>query len=301
MRAMKIVGVGLANLDLLGVLPAFPDKNSKNRVDQVSIQGGGPAATAIAAAAALGARTALVGAIGDDDFGRAICRGLEDLGVDVRGLVRVPGARSPFSFVAVDRGDASRTVFHAPGSAPPLDPATIDSGVLDGADVLVIDARQPAAQLLAARRARQQATTVLLDAERLDDATRSLLPVTDVCIASAQLGRELGPDPVAALAALAALGPTTVVVTRGEEGSIGRRGDGPVIRQPAFPVDAVDTTGCGDVYHGAFAVGLARRLDLAGCMELASAAAALKCRALGGRAGLPSAGELDAFLAARRG
>jgi sulfofructose kinase len=298
MRPMKIVGVGLANLDLLGVLPAFPDKNSKNRVDQVSIQGGGPAATAIAAAAVLGARTALVGAIGDDDFGRAISRDLEELGVDVRGLVRVAGARSPFSFVAVDRGDASRTVFHAPGTAPPLDPATIDTDILDDADVLVIDARQPAAQLLAARRARGQATTVLLDAERLDDATRSLLPWTDVCVASAQLGRELGSDP---LAALAALGPTTVVVTRGEEGSIGRRGDGPVVAQPAFLVDAVDTTGCGDVYHGAFAVGLARQLDLAGCMELASAAAALKCRALGGRAGLPSAGELDAFLASRRG
>ncbi len=292
---MRIVGIGLANLDLLGVLPAFPDKNSKNRVDRVSIQGGGPAATAVATAAVLGAETAFVGAIGDDDFGHAIARGLEELGVDVRGLVLVAGARSPFSFVAVDASDASRTVFHAPGSAPPLDPATIDTDILDGADVLIIDARQPTAQLMAARRARAQATTVLLDAERLDDATRSLLPWTDVCIASATLGRALGSDP---LAALAVLGPTTVVVTRGEDGSIGRTADGPLVTQPAFPVHAVDTTGCGDVYHGAYAVALARRLDLAGCMRLASAAAALKCRALGGRAGLPTAAELDAFLAA---
>ena len=293
---MKIVGVGLANLDLLGVLPAYPDKNSKNRVDVVSIQGGGPAATAIAAAAALGAETAFIGAVGDDDFGRAIARGLEELGVDVRGLVRVPGARSPFSFVAVDASDASRTVFHAPGTAPPLDAERIEGGLIEGADVLVIDGRQPAAQLAAARRARPGGTRVLLDAERLDDATRSLLPHTDVCIASAQLGRMLGGDP---LAALAALGPTTVVVTRGEEGSMGRSGGGAVVEQPAFRVDAVDTTGCGDVYHGAFAVGLARGLDLAGCMRLASAAAALKCRALGGRAGLASAGEVEAFLAAR--
>jgi ribokinase len=294
-RGVRIVGVGLANLDLLGVLPRYPERNSKNRVDRVSIQGGGPAATAVATAAALGAETAFVGAIGDDEFGHTIARGLEELGVDVRGLVRVAGARSPFSFVAVDASDASRTVFHAPGSAPPLDPATIDTDILDDADVLIIDARQPAAQLLAARRARGQSTTVLLDAERLDDATRSLLPWTDVCIASAQLGRALGSDP---LAALAALGPTTVVVTRGEDGSIGRTTGGPEVSQPAFPVHAVDTTGCGDVYHGAYAVGLARRLDLAGCMRLASAAAALKCRALGGRAGLPTAAQLDAFLAA---
>lgn len=294
---MRIVGVGLANLDLLGVLPAYPARNSKNRLVEVSIQGGGPAATAIATAAALGASTALVGAVGDDDFGRAIRRGLEELGVDVRGLVPVPGARSPFSFVAVDRTDASRTVFHAPGTAPPVDPATIDTGILDDAAVLVIDGRQPAAQGLAARRARAQGTTVLLDAERLDDDTRALLGSTDVCIASAQLAAALAPDPVAALDALAALGPTTVVVTLGEEGSIGRKDGGPLVRQAAFRVAAVDTTGCGDVYHGAFAVGLARGLDLAGCMQLASAAAALKCRGLGGRAALPTAAELEAFLA----
>jgi sulfofructose kinase len=290
---MRIVAMGLANLDLLGVLPAYPDKNSKNRVDPLVIQGGGPAATAIAAAAALGADTAFLGAIGDDDFGHLIARGLAELGVDLRGLVRVPGARSPLSFVAVDRSDASRTVFHAPGTAPPLDPEAIDWSLLDGAAVLLIDGRQPAAQLAAARRARAGGTTVLLDAERLDEPTRALLAVTDVCVASSGIASD---EPAAVLDHLAALGPTTVVVTLGEEGSIGRAGAGPLVRQPAFPVAAVDTTGCGDVYHGAFAVGLARRLDLAGCMELASAAAALKCRALGGRAALPSAAEIDAFL-----
>jgi sulfofructose kinase len=293
---VRIIGIGLANLDLLGVLPHYPERNSKNRVDVLSIQGGGPAATAIAAAAALGAETSLIGAIGDDEFGSAIARGLADLGVDLRGLARVAGARSPFSFVAVDRGDASRTVFHAPGTAPPLDPAAIDWSLLDGADVLLLDGRQPAAQREAARRARAGGTTVLLDAERLDGDTRALLALTDVCVASASIA---GGEPSAALDLLAGLGPRTIVVTCGEEGSIGRDGEGRTVRQPAFQVDAVDTTGCGDVYHGAYAVGLARRLDLAGCMRLASAAAALKCRALGGRAALPTAAELDAFLAAR--
>jgi sulfofructose kinase len=291
---VRIIAIGLANLDYLGVLPRFPDKNSKNRVDQLSVQGGGPAATAIAAAAALGAETAFIGAIGDDDLGHAIARGLAELGVDLRGLARVPGARSPFSFVAVDRSDASRTVFHAPGTAPPLDPDSVDWSLLDGADVLLLDGRQPAAQREAARRARAAGITVLLDAERLDDDARALLALADVCVASAGIAAA---EPAALLDMLFALGPTTVVVTRGEKGSLGRAGGGPLVDQPAFPVDAVDTTGCGDVYHGAFAVGLARRLDLAGCMRLAAGAAALKCRALGGRAALPTAAELDAFLA----
>jgi len=293
---VRIVAIGLANLDYLGVLPRYPERNSKNRVDPLSIQGGGPAATAIAAAAALGADTAFIGAIGDDELGNAIARGLADLGVDLRGLARVPGTRSPMSFVVVDRSDASRTVFHAPGTAPLLDPAAIDWSLLDGADVLLLDGRQPLAQREAARRARAQGITVLLDAERLDDHTRALLPLTDVCVASASIAAG---DPRAVLDLLAGLGPGTVVVTCGEDGCLGRAGDGHLIQQPAFLVDAVDTTGCGDVYHGAYAVGLARRLDLAVCMRLASAAAALKCRALGGRAALPTAAELDAFLAAR--
>ncbi len=293
---MRIVAIGLANLDYLGVLPRYPERNSKNRVDPLSIQGGGPAATAIAAAAALGADTGFIGAIGDDPLGDAIARGLADLGVDLRGLARVPGARSPLSFVVVDRSDASRTVFHAPGTAPPLDPAAIDWSLLDGADVLLLDGRQPLAQREAARRARERGITVLLDAERLDDDTRALLPATDVCVASDSIA---GGDPRTALDLLARLGPATVVVTCGEDGCLGRAGDGLLVKQPAFLVDAVDTTGCGDVYHGAFAVGLARGLDLAGCMRLASAAAALKCRALGGRAALPTSAELDAFLATR--
>jgi sulfofructose kinase len=297
---MRIVGMGLANLDLLGTVPVFPEKNSKNRVTDLSIQGGGPAATAIAAAAALGERTAFIGVVGDDDFGRAIARGLADLGVDLTGLVTVPGARSPLSFVVVDRSDASRTVFHAPPTSPPLTADQIEWSVLEDASVLIIDGRQPAAQLAAATRARARSTRVLLDAERLDGDTRALLAASDVCIASAGLGAELASSPEAALEALAALGPRTAVVTLGEAGSIGRADEGPIIHQRAFPVDAIDTTGCGDVYHGAFAVGLARGADLAGCMAIAAAAAALKCRALGGRAGLASSAELEAFLRLQR-
>lgn len=295
----RVVGLGLASYDILGVVPSYPERDTKVRLSQVALAGGGPAATATAAAARLGADTAFIGKVGDDDFGRAIRRGLEELGVDVSGVVMAPGGRSPLSFVVIDR-DASRTVFHAPTDVTPLWPEEIDWRVLDGAGVLVIDGRQVAAQLEAAARARRAGAIVLLDAERIDDDVRALLAVTDVCIASEKLARVLSPDDEGALAQLAALGPASVVVTLGAGGSVGRAAGGPPVRQPIFAVDAVDTTGCGDVYHGAYAVGLVRGADLAGCMEIAAAAAALKCRALGGRAGLPTAGELDAFLRASR-
>jgi len=294
-----MVGIGLASLDLLGSMPRFPAPNSKNRVTDVSIQGGGAAATACVAAARLGARAAFAGVVGDDDLGRAILRGLEEEGVDVSRVVVATGRRSPFSFVAVNAGDASRTVFHAPGDLPPLAPGDIDDAIFDGAGVVLIDGRQREAQLAAAARARRAGAEVLLDCERLGDGGRALAAASDVVVASAGVVDELGGDAEAALDALAALGPRWVVVTLGEEGSIGRAG-GPILEQPAFRVDAVDTTGCGDAYHGAFAVGMLRGLDLAGCMELASATAALKCRALGGRDGLPRAGEVDDFLARAR-
>ncbi len=298
-RVRRVVAIGLAGYDILGVVPAYPDRDTKVRLVDVAFAGGGPAATAAAAAARLGAPTAFIGAVGDDDLGRAILRGLEEVGVDVSGTVVARG-RSPLSFVAIDRTDASRTVFHAPTDVPPLAPERIDWRCLDGAGVLLVDGRQVAVQREAAERARRAGAIVLLDAERIDDDMRGLLAVTDVCVASERLARELADDDDAALDALAALGPRDVVVTLGARGSIGRTAGGAVVRQPVFPVDAVDTTGCGDVYHGAYAVGLLRGADLAGCMELAAAAAALKCRALGGRAALPTAAELDAFVRAAR-
>jgi sulfofructose kinase len=291
--------MGLAGLDLLGVLPGYPARNSKNRLTRFSVQGGGPAATASAAAARLGASARFVGKVADDGFGQTILDGLVDVGVDVSFAVVAAGGRSPVSFVAVDAGDGSRTVFHAPTDRPPLAPDEIDWACLDGVAVLLVDGRQPAAQLAAATRARAAGVKVVLDAEKLDDDTRGLLSLTDVCIASGELADELG-GASSALDRLAGFGPEVVVVTLGENGSLGRA-DGRLVEQPALPVEVIDTTGCGDVYHGAFAVGLLAGRPLAGCMELAAAAAALKCRALGGRAGLPTAAEVEAFLRERRG
>ena len=290
--------MGLAVIDLLGHLPRYPVANSKNRVTDLSIQGGGPAATACAAAARLGEAVGYVGVVGDDDLGRSILGELAGFGVDVSGAVIAGGGRSPLSFVAVGAADGSRTVFHAPGRLPALDPAAVDWRCLDGAGVLLVDGREPAAQREAVRRARQAGVQVLVDCERLDEGTRALVAASDVCVASSDVLAELGGGPEAALDRLAALGPAAVVITLGEAGAIGRacRPAGEVIRLPAFAVEVVDTTGCGDAYHGAFAAGMRRGLDLAGCMELAAATAALKCRAPGGRAGLPDRAEVDAFL-----
>jgi sulfofructose kinase len=295
-RARSITCIGLAGLDLLGTVPSYPAANTKNLLGAFSVQGGGPAATASAAAARLGAASRFVGHVADDDIGRTIMRGLEEVGVDIRYCARSPGGRSPLSFVAVAEKDGSRTVFHAAGELPLLSTSAIDWRCLDDCGVLLVDARLPGVQLEAARRAKAAAIPVVLDAEKLDDATRALLPLTDVCIASGDLAAMLG-GAANALAHLLELGPTTAVVTLGEAGSRGRTRAGDTVDQPAFAVEVVDTTGCGDVYHGAYAVALGEGKPLLECMRYASAAASLAARGLGGRAALPTPSEVAALLA----
>jgi sulfofructose kinase len=295
MNPPSVVGLGLATLDYLGVVPTFPEKNSKSVLDVLSIQGGGPAATATAAAAKLGVPARFVGKVADDDFGRTILKGLEEVGADVRCVVRTPGGTSPVSFVAIDKTDGSRTVFHSPGNLSPLAVEELDWSFLENTGVLLIDGRQHTAQLEAARRAKARGIRILLDADSPRPGMDALLRLSDVVIASESFAEKLGTRLEDRLARLAADGANVVIVTLGDQGAWGMQ-DGHVFHQPAHRVTVVDTTGCGDVFHGAYAAGMLRDLSPQRCTAFASAAAALKCRALGGRSGLPTLAEVHELL-----
>jgi len=288
-ESKTIVGLGLATVDCLGAVDAWPTKNAKSVLKSLSLQGGGPAATATAAAAKLGARARFIGSVGDDDFGRSIVRGLEEAGVDVRSMVISRGKVSPFSFVATDPSDASRTVFHSPGTLAPLDPGDLEWSWLQEAAVLMVDGRQCRAQVEAARRARALGVQVLLDADSMRPGMEDLQGLSAVVIASERFAEERWPDSSweHRLQQLTKGCVTTAIVTLGEKGAVGLHG-GELLQQGAHSVGpVVDTTGCGDVYHGAYAVGMVKGWSPPRCMELASVAAALKCRSVGGRAGLP--------------
>src|SRR5206468_13017698 len=140
-----------------GVVPRYPARDAKIELLAYSEQGGGTVATALAAAAVLGAPARFVGKIGDDDLGRFILVGLTELEIDATQVVVVPGAHSPLSFVVVDRETASRTIFYTRGDLAPLEPAELDlARVLAEARVLLIDGMQPRAQIAAAEAAHEQ-------------------------------------------------------------------------------------------------------------------------------------------------
>ncbi len=292
-----VVGLGLATIDFLGTVPRYPAADSKTQLRQVSIQGGGPVATALVAARAFGCRARLCTRLAGDDFGRYILRGLADAGVECD-LVGTAGTLSPFSFIAISEDDARRTIFTTPGDVAPLTPEEVDlPGLLYAASALLVDGHHPRAQIAAAELARERSTPVLLDAGSLREGMGELVALCDVLIASERFAMEVAPRGEAedSLIELQHLGPRAVIITLGEAGSVGLFED-KLVRQPAHEVDAVDTTGAGDVYHGAFTAAHLRGYSFERAMELASAAAALKCRSLGGRAGIPDLEEVLAFL-----
>ncbi|NMB74169.1 MAG: hypothetical protein GYA21_03465 [Myxococcales bacterium] len=292
----EVVGVGHCAADYLGVVESYPQLDTKTELSQFSMQGGGPVATALVTLSALGVETSFIGKISDDEFGRFIHQGLREAGVDTRGLVIEPGYISPFSFIAVESGSGKRTVFWTRGDLPPLRPDEVRLDVLETARVLHVDGLAIEAQLHAARHARSRGISVVFDAGSPREGMDDLLKLCDVLVASERFAAEYGGGALGeSLKALRARGPKTVVITIGADGSVGMEGEETYV-VPAHAVEAVDTTGAGDVYHGAFIFGMLRGMKFRERMHFANVAAALKCRSLGGRAGIPSLEEIDREL-----
>lgn len=299
-RPYDVVGLGVSTVDLLLQIDHLPAEEEVLRAEAFSLQGGGPVATAIVAAARLGARTAMIDALGDDWRGELIRQDYAREGVDTAFLVPRPGHTCATAVVLVSRGSGKRTILWSPGTAPELTVEEVPWAAITQARYLHVNGRHGEACLKACQLARQDGVQVSFDggAGRYREETRRLVPLSDVCIVAREFaalytGED---DPERAGRVLLAAGPAIVGITDGVRGSWIFSGDGAHFHQPAFQVEVVDTTGCGDCYHGAFLSGLCRGLDLRSSAALASTAAALNARTLGGRAGLPTLAEVQAFL-----
>ncbi len=296
--AYDVVGLGCACLDFLGIVPHLPDQDEQVWMSDSTQQGGGMVSTALVTLSRLGASTAFVGKIGNDTAGRVIKEEFDLYGVDSEHMIMEPGASSPVSMILVDESTGQRTIM-AGGSAVELLPSEVPAEMVASAKYLHLDNTNRQAALAAARIARDARVPVVLDADTMSppDDLEDLLRLTDYLIASKVFADELTglADPSAAAKVLAGYGSIVTVVTLGEEGSYTLAG-GRSFHTPAFAVDVVDTTGAGDVYHGAFIFGLLRDWKLEKTAEFASAVAAMSCTRLGGRAGIPTLDEAVSFL-----
>ena len=296
--SFDVIGLGCACLDFLGVVHRLPEMDEQIWMSESTQQGGGMVATALVTLSRLGASTAYVGKTGDDVAGRVIKEEFDRFGVNSQNLKVETNAPSLASMILVDESTGQRTIM-AGRTSVELFPSEIPAGLVNAAKYLHLDTTTRQAALAAAQIARDSGVPVVLDADSLSrpDDIEELLHLTNYLIASRVFSEELTglADPSAAVEALSGYGSSVAVVTMGEAGSLTAAG-GRSFHTPAFPVDVVDTTGAGDVYHGAFIYGLLRDWKLEKTAEFASAVAAMSCTRLGGRQGIPTLDEAISFL-----
>ncbi len=284
-----VFGLGQCSLDYLGRVPSYPSADTKCEFTDLTVQGGGPVATALVALSRWGVSCALAGVVGDDPFGREILRTLEEERVDTGGVLVRPGSASQFAFIAVEEGGGRRTIFWRRPTGEPPQPAELDFRPLREASVFLTDGLFAEASLAAAGEARRRGAAVVVDGGTLRDGMMELARRSDHFIASESFARSLvgGDDPEEACRRLSQLGPSVAAVTLGERGYAARVG-GAYIERPAQRVAAVDTTGCGDVFHGGYVFGLLSGWPAERRLDFASWAASRASLALGGRAGIPA-------------
>jgi ribokinase len=294
---MRVVGIGQCAWDYLAVVDSFPEVDTKQEVREWHEQGGGPVATALVTLARLGIPCEFFGVTGDDPEGKCIRESLLSEGIEIRSVITRSNASSQTAFIAVERGSGTRTIFWRRPSGKPLLPEELPADCLDGCDFLLLDGLMAEVSLFAARRARELGIPVMLDAGRVRAGMVAIAECCDYLVASEQFALDLGWDGHAEnfLSAVRDLKAPVVTITLGKRGSITFRKD-EILTVPAFPVDAVDTTGAGDVFHGGYLFGILRGLNLPDTIRFASAVAALKCSSIGGRTGIPGIAEALEFL-----
>ncbi len=290
-----VIGLGVATVDFIGVLADEPTLGIKQPLSNWIEAGGGPVATALVTLARLGMQVCMAGAVGDDAYGQRILADLHQEGVATDAM-HIRSGSSHVAFALVEPGHGRRTIWwhNDPQvlEAIPLDPALIAS-----TRALHLDTHLPEAALQAAQIMHAAGGLVMIDAERVKASTLALLPHCDIMIVSERFGRDVGDTADLALAAdrLQKQYGGIAVVTAGERGNW-CVGPDDAFHTPAFAVDPVDTTGAGDVFHGAFLYGVLQGWTLQHTARFASATAALKCRTWGGRAGIPTLEEIYALL-----
>ena len=303
-KRFDILGLGCAAVDDILYVPAYPAPDAKVEVRLRERHCGGLTATALVAGARLGARCAFAGVLGDDEDSRFVLETFRREGIDVQHLVRRREAGPIRSVIVVDERRRTRNIFFDARPARGADARRPAREVILAARVLLVDRFGIPGMIRAARLARRAGIPVVGDFEsRSEPRFEELLTLTDHLILSARFAGELArvQAPAAAARALWRGDRAAVVITCGAEGCWFLDGDRAEPEHwPACRVRAVDTTGCGDVFHGAYAAGLARGWPLVERLRFASAAAALKATCHGGQSGIPELAEVQQFLKNRR-
>jgi sulfofructose kinase len=300
--APSILCAGIIVLDEVFRVERFPEPDGKTQAQAFFVINGGCAANAAVAIARLGGRAALAGPLGgppgEDSNGDRVLAALAREDVDCGGCIRVPGMASPLSAIFIDaRGERMIVTYRDEriANAIPANPAAL----VTAAGAVLADNRYPGFVRPILKAARARGLTTVLDADKPTKVEEDLFQiVTHVIFSGECLRATTGIDDLAhGLARIADATKAFLAVTDGPRDVLWL--DGRTLRRsPVFAIDAVDTLGAGDVFHGAFTLALVEGRDIANAMRFAAAAAGLKCGRLGGSSGAPTRDEVEALLTA---
>ena len=295
-----VVGIGENSVDFVNILPAHPQRigpAAKMRIRQRRVLCGGQMATAMSACASLGLRAKYVGVTGSDDNGRRIREELQQRRVDISDVI-VRDAENRFAIILIDETTGDRVVLWDRDDRLRLQESELPLAALGAATVVHVDDVDDEIAVRAATLARAAGALVTSDIDRVTPRTTELAAaVTHAIFAQAVPQHLTGiSDTEAALRELRKTLGGVLVVTMGEQGSAALDGDR-FHHEPAFTVQAVDTTGAGDVFRGGFIYALVNKLPMDEALRTANAAAAVSCTRLGALNGVPTLAEVRELMA----
>lgn len=297
-KPIQVVGVDYPCLDYIIETERLPKTNDEVDIRKESWQGGGMVPTALVALSRLGVRSGIIGVMGDDAYGAYCLADFKRHHVDTTMIVEDPGTTTDFCISVAERSTNGRSFLTRWGNCRRLRREDLSEAYIAQAEYLHLCMEMNEINVQAAKIAKQNGVKVVIDADHYSERTEAHLDLIDVFIAGEKYYRAGGRDkePEAYCKEILAKGPSIVVFTLGSNGCIGMDQNG------FFEVDAfhlqpiVDTTGAGDVFHGAFIKGLLDGKSAKECALFASAVAAIKCLRLGGRAGIPDLETTERFL-----
>jgi sugar/nucleoside kinase (ribokinase family) len=299
-KPFHVVGLGLNAVDDLCVVPHFPEFNTKVKMISLERQGGGQVATAMVALARWGLRVRYIGKVGGDELGRFSLESIRSEGVDVSHVTVEKDAKNQYAFIIIDARSGERTIIWDRDPRLMYRPGELSREAVCSGSILHLDGHDVWATLQALDWAREEGIPTVIDMDKVEEGTEEMVSKVDFLISSSSFPSKFTgiSDPERALLAIAQRTSGFVAMTLGREGCLAITPKGPLYC-PGFQVNAVDTTGAGDVFHAGFIFGLLAGWELERILEFANAVAAIKCTRLGGRPGIPTLSQAFRFLEER--
>ncbi|KJR41663.1 ribokinase [Candidatus Magnetoovum chiemensis] len=285
---MLVCGLGQCTLDYIAVVDDYPQEDMKFEVPKWNIYGGGPAATALVALSRFGVKTRLIGLVSDDPAASMIKEELIKENVDIKYIVEKKGGVSQTAFILANKTNGARTIFWSKPSVNTITAEELPKDFLNSADFLHLDGLMMEAAITCAKMAKTSGVPVMYDAGSVREGSDELINLCDYVVCSEKFSAQYckqGHEQT--LKRLLSFGLTSATVTLGPKGSITAKAN-KLFHTPAYKVNVIDTTGAGDVFHGAYIYGILQHWEIEKIVRFASWAAALKCTKTGGRDGIPT-------------